>query len=528
MKNYIINAGSILLLILMTNVSFAIPNEHKVNGIDTGWSYPLDNICDDHGSCKTPIENISFGFMSYRYWCGTDGLCNKYHYAQDLTTGYKENDPVYAMADGFIVRIRKTGSYGASTGQPCDSEYNTMLVEYNYIATDGKTKQVYVFYGHVKNIINPDNLTLVKKEETVKIRVLKNNKIAELNNPRPLTGCADSGPPHLHLSVLPESFKDQKACTDNGVYDRYCPYYAGYNKEQIKNGRARPFNSSKDGDTFDEVFFDSYTSVNTSTTSTNIDVAIIIDTSGSMRENDPTYKRKEAARAFIDNAKDDDQIAIIDFDFDVNVLWRIQNLTSNRDDIKNAVEAIDNVGGTDIGLGLKAAYNELESSSQPNKKAAVLLTDGKDIYNYYNNEASLYKDKGWPIYTIGLGDDTDPDLLQDIADTSGGKYFPLTDSSQLENVYFEISAVTGGGRLTDRVTTRLEKGAFWDTLIDIPQSQETISFFSNWQGSEVNMTLLTPGGFEITPSTEDTDIYHAKGLTYEIYRIGKNSFVNSY
>ena len=259
--------------------------------------------------------------------------------------------------------------------------------------------------------------------------------------------------------------------------------------------------------------------------SNNIDIALIIDSSGSMAWNDPKNLRKEAARIFIDTAQNDDQIAIVDFDHSSQIHWSLQPLTENRDCIdciKSKLDLIDSSGGTSLSAGLLEGYNQLDSSTQPYKKAAVFLTDGMGSYN---NEAELYKndDEGndndcWPIYTIGLGYNTDSALLQKIADTTGGEYFALTDPNQLQNVYFEIAAQISGGNVLASESSVMSTGDTFSASVAIPAGQQSATFLTTWPGSDVNTTLTAPNGTEITPATSDSNIYYAKGLTYELYR----------
>jgi len=253
---------------------------------------------------------------------------------------------------------------------------------------------------------------------------------------------------------------------------------------------------------------------------TNIDVALIIDSSGSMSWNDPQDLRKEAAKIFIDTAQNNDQIAIVDFDSWSYLRWPLQPLTENRDSIKSAVDLINSSGGTSLSAGLLEGYNQLNSSTQPYKKAAVFLTDGMGSYN---NEADLYKNENndndsWPIYTIGLGYDTNPALLQNIADTTGGEYFALTDPNQLQNVYFEIATQISGGNLLASESSVMATGDTFSASVVIPTGQQSATFLTTWPGSDVNTTLTTPSGTEITSATNDPNIYYAKGLTYELYR----------
>ena len=256
---------------------------------------------------------------------------------------------------------------------------------------------------------------------------------------------------------------------------------------------------------------------------TNIDATLIIDSSGSMRTSDRQNLRKAAAKIFVHNADDDDQIAIIDFDSYTRVNWSLQPLTANRDGILSAIGRIDSSGGTNLGAGLLAGYNQLKASTKPYKKAAIFMTDGQGAYN---NQAELYlndkndPDDDWPVYTIGLGSGVNQTILQNIADTTGGIYFALNDPNQLQNVYFEIANLIreDGQPLLNTITIMFIGGTYC-TLVDVPTHQESVTFLITWPGSEVSAGLMSPSGREITSDTIESDVYHAKGLTYELYRI---------
>jgi len=231
-----------IITLFFTNYSFANPKEHIVNGEETGWCYPLDNTYSNNKSI-TPNKNISLGFMSY------NSTSYPYHYAQDITIGYKEGSLVYTMADGEIIRIRKSGGYGG--GDPCNTEYNTLVVKHYYLKQDGSIGKVFIFYGHLKDIAYFIHLPKEAKDKELKVNIpiKKGEKIAKLNNPT----CAGFKNHHLHLTVMPDKLPND--------------YFDGYNDKQEKNGRARPFTWSKDwvdskGEQNipknDEVFFDNY------------------------------------------------------------------------------------------------------------------------------------------------------------------------------------------------------------------------------------------------------------------------------
>lgn len=62
-----------------------------------------------------------------------------------------------------------------------------------------------------------------------------------------------------------------------------------------------------------------------------IDVALVIDCSGSMSSNDPSYKRKDAAKQFIDLVQTGDKIAVIGYNSDAYVFATLKEVNSQAD-----------------------------------------------------------------------------------------------------------------------------------------------------------------------------------------------------
>lgn len=252
----------------------------------------------------------------------------------------------------------------------------------------------------------------------------------------------------------------------------------------------------------------------------SVDVALIIDSSGSMSWNDPSDLRKEGAKVFVDTAQNGDGIAVIDFDEDVVVPWHMTPLTSDRTAVKAAIDTIDSSGSTNIGGGLQAGYDELLAGPADHTKAAVILTDGMhntgiDPYGVI----PLYQAAGWRIFAIGLGADVDPILLRRMADDTGGAYFQLSDPQQLIPVYFEIIGTILGGTTILNQQILMNQGDLIQVPVVISPTQASATFLVNWPGSQVDTTLTTPSGQLIDPQTVDPNVYHAQGLTYELYRI---------
>jgi hypothetical protein len=236
----------------------------------------------------------------------------------------------------------------------------------------------------------------------------------------------------------------------------------------------------------------------------NVSVALIIDSSGSMATNDPLGRRKEAAKFFIDLAQIGDKIAVIDFDHGVRT-WaslRAIQTQADRNALKSAVDNVDSFGQTDLGLGLQEGYNQLLSDTSGNKKATVFLTDGRqEASTPYNNQHLLFKNKGWPIYTICLSSSADVALLRRIATDTGGKNYSAATSTVLQEIYRELSS-----RLQNQIPLGTHEftifpGQTLDFTAPVAVPSAQLTFSTSWPGSDVSMRLTTPNGTVIDANT---------------------------
>lgn len=188
-----------------------------------------------------------------------------------------------------------------------------------------------------------------------------------------------------------------------------------------------------------------------------VDVAFTLDSSGSMDWNDPQGLRKQASKNFVDALLDGDRAAVVDF----NSWARLrQGLTTDRDAVKAAIDQVGDSGGTNIGAGVDVALDELERGDDDERaQIVILLTDGVGSYSHTLTERA--GDAGVTIYTIGLGSGVDDRLLREIAERTGGSYYPVAVAEDLPDVFREIGEDTGdtgedtdGDGLTDCVEER--------------------------------------------------------------------------
>ena len=115
-------------------------------------------------------------------------------------------------------------------------------------------------------------------------------------------------------------------------------------------------------------------------TSEKIAVSLVIDTSGSMAETDPTNLRKTAADIFVDLLSPEDYVGIVSFSTDVTELAPMQQVgdAANKQNIKASLAPIVNANGnTNYQLALQKAEQQLDSyAGEDVRKVIIFLTDG--------------------------------------------------------------------------------------------------------------------------------------------------------
>lgn len=169
-----------------------------------------------------------------------------------------------------------------------------------------------------------------------------------------------------------------------------------------------------------------------------IDVALVIDSSGSMSWNDPDDLRKDGAKLLVQSLWAQDQATVVDFD---SWAYLRTPLTSDKATINAAIDMIDSNGGTNIGAGVDLGLDQLEAGDPERGRLMVLLTDGVGSYSHSLTTRAVQSQVA--IYTIGLGTEVDLWLLQQIATETGGQFYQVLTAADLPSTFERISDDTG-------------------------------------------------------------------------------------
>lgn len=171
-------------------------------------------------------------------------------------------------------------------------------------------------------------------------------------------------------------------------------------------------------------------------------LAIVVDHSGSMAEDNRLDKVKVGLHALIDQLHDEDRLSIISFD---DVVTVDQGFTSalDRDKLHLVVDQLQPRGGTNIFDGLQAgldALGELPENEKQNR--VILLSDGLATAGNTSQDAIIematgYIGKGIGLTTIGVGTSFDVNLMRGLAERGAGNFYFVEDASAATEVFTE-------------------------------------------------------------------------------------------
>jgi VWFA-related protein len=173
-------------------------------------------------------------------------------------------------------------------------------------------------------------------------------------------------------------------------------------------------------------------------TSQSLSCAILLDTTGSMKEVLPRVKNSIVK--LIDELGPQDSVAI--YTFDQRLVIR-QEFTTDKNAAKRAALRTRAEGATALFDALSEAAQEL--SQRSGKKVLILFTDGDDNSSALNASAAIARAKkaGLPLYTIAEGEAMHSKdlrkLLDDLSQRTGGAAYEVKKPGEIEQVFHEIS-----------------------------------------------------------------------------------------
>ena len=167
---------------------------------------------------------------------------------------------------------------------------------------------------------------------------------------------------------------------------------------------------------------------------------LVLDSSHSMNQAGKLEAMKIAAKALLTLLNDEDKVAVVTFSGDVETLQPTVDLGENREKINDLIDGIKPTQGTYLGTGLERAYS-IAKLSDAKEKQVMLISDGKTNKFDINPETVASKMGAYKIVasTINMLNTQDEDaekLLGSIATKTGGKYHPVADIKEINEIVF--------------------------------------------------------------------------------------------
>lgn len=195
-----------------------------------------------------------------------------------------------------------------------------------------------------------------------------------------------------------------------------------------------------------------------------LNLALVIDCSGSMADADKMPFVKQSLRSFVESLAANDRVALVRYDDRARVIIPSREVGDGRW-IDRAISELAPGGSTNLHDGLVAGLEEVNRHYDAQRNnAVIILTDG--IANVGVTEpaqigldARSYTEQGIHLSTIGLGNDFNDTLLSELAKQGQGAYHFIDSGEEMDKVFRRDALGLMAKVATDvSVTLRPEEG----------------------------------------------------------------------
>lgn len=244
-----------------------------------------------------------------------------------------------------------------------------------------------------------------------------------------------------------------------------------------------------------------------------LDLRVLIDVSGSMRENDPQNLRGSALRLLAGLLQADTRAGVWTFDEHATALvplgmadqkWKAQ---ARGQSLRIGFQG----RFTDIEQALQAAIEDWVAPANGQRRAIILLTDGKvDLPSDQARNSASYerirqqilprlKQFGAVVHTLGLSAASDDQLLQVLSEKSGGWFEKVANADELQKAFLHMFS-----QLDQVDEAPLEANSF---LIDAQVREAILVIFRGFESETVS--IADPHGevFTLLQRPPDTSWY---------------------
>ncbi len=261
---------------------------------------------------------------------------------------------------------------------------------------------------------------------------------------------------------------------------------------------------------------------------------LLIDTSYSLDQDNRFVRAKRAAKEIINLLSDEDYVAIVEFNGYANTVYQPVELSQSRKDLLETIDMLGTSQGTNIGLGIDAAYNLIKGGRYSQKKI-MLISDGLSESLNVTDKVAEMTAEGISTSSLDVGRYKNSEasaaktLLQNIANFGKGKYMDISTESDLESVIANDLPQESNDSRGNQSRVRIKRRS--DSVLDGIENDELASkknyvndyLFAVEKGSAV--TVLTVNYNRLSKPSQEP--YQAPLYSYRAYGNGRVSTFTS-
>ena len=175
---------------------------------------------------------------------------------------------------------------------------------------------------------------------------------------------------------------------------------------------------------------------------TPLNLALVLDASGSMDAPDKMPFLKASLMVFLSSLRPEDRVALVAYNEEPYLLWP-SNSVGDGSWIRTTVESLVPWGSTNLHAGLMLGLAEVDRNFDVRRNnRVILLTDGIANRGVTDpkriaSDALAYSQRGIYLSTIGLGLDFNDELLTTLAQQGRGAYHFVDSAQEMDKIFRE-------------------------------------------------------------------------------------------
>ena len=174
-----------------------------------------------------------------------------------------------------------------------------------------------------------------------------------------------------------------------------------------------------------------------------LSLAVVVDVSGSMRQDGKIEFVRQGLELLIDGMRDEDQLALITYSDQAEVIFPMDTVSLNRATLRELVRGLEPEGSTNLFDGLERGYVEvLDHYDSGRQNRVILLSDGQPTVGItadatIQDMSSAYNSDGVGLTTVGLGTSFNVTLMRTLAELGDGNAYFLENAGAVDEVFTE-------------------------------------------------------------------------------------------